>query len=176
MDIIEFFRSEQKRLHRELYASVNGLTLDEWHYTLPGTGNHIAFILWHCVRTEDNILNLILRERPTLWHEEQWAARLQLPQKVQGTSMPTEEAHNLRLADPAHFLQYAQRVWQEFEGYLAGIDDGGKELSQRTVMVKPLGKMPAIQAIGIVCLSHLFSHLGEISLLLGAQGKQGSAI
>jgi hypothetical protein len=56
---------------------------------------------------------------------------------------------------------------------LAGITDGGAELSERIVTVKPLGEMPAIQTIGQVCISHLFIHLGEIALLRGTMGKQG---
>jgi len=173
MNIIDFFRIEQQRLHEELRASVRDLTVDEWHYTLGGTGNTIAYLLWHCVRTEDNILRFILQGRPTIWNEGQWDVRLGLPPRAQGTGMPTAEAQALRINDPALFLRYAEQVWQEFAAYLAGITDGGAELSARIVTVKPLGQLPAIQVIGQVCLTHLFTHYGEITQLLGAQGKRG---
>jgi hypothetical protein len=172
MDIIDFFRAEQKNLHAALRSSVSDLTPDEWHYTL-GNGNHIAFILWHCVRTEDNIMRFILQQRPPIWNEGNWHERLQLPPRVQGTGMATEEAHTLHLNDPALFMQYAEQVWRESEQYLASINDGGAALSQRMVMVKPLGEITALWAIGRVCITHLLTHLGEISLLRGAQGKQG---
>ena len=87
--------------------------------------------------------------------------------------MPTEEARAIRLVDPVLFMEYVEEVWREFEAYLAGITDGGAELSERIVTVKPLGDMPAIQTIGQVCISHLFIHYGEIVLLLGTMGKQG---
>jgi hypothetical protein len=173
MDIIDFYRREQKRLHEGLRSSVSGLTLDEWHYIIPGTGNHIAFLMWHCVRTEDNILRFILQGRPPLWNEEHWPERLQLPPRVQGTGMETAEAQSLHISDPALFMQYAEQVWREYEDYLASITDGGAELSERIVKVKPVGTLPALQAIGQICISHLFIHLGEITLLLGAQGKKG---
>jgi hypothetical protein len=70
-------------------------------------------------------------------------------------------------------LQYAEQVWQEFEEYLASVTDGGAELSERMVTVKPIGTIPAIIAIGRICITHLYTHLGEIAALLGAQGKQG---
>ena len=89
--------------------------------------------------------------------------------------MPTEEAQALQINNPALFLQYAEQVWQEFEEYFAGITDGGKELSERMVMVKPIGNIPAIMAIGQICITHLYSHSGEIALLLGTQGKKGMA-
>lgn len=173
MDIVDFFRIEQRRLHTELRARVQNLTVDEWHYIVPGMGNHIAFLLWHCVRTEDNILRFILQGRPPLWNEGNWHERLNLPPRIQGTGMATEEAHSLYIADPALFMQYVEEVWQEFEAYLAAIPDGGAELGKRIVKVKPLGEMSALQAIGQVCITHLFTHMGEIAVLLGAQGKKG---
>ncbi len=90
--------------------------------------------------------------------------------------MPTEEARAFHIADPALFMQYAEQVWRAYEDYLAGITDGGAELSARVVTVKPLGTMPAILTIGQVSISHLFTHYGEISLLRGALGKQGMTI
>jgi hypothetical protein len=173
MDIIDFYRLEQKRVHSWMRRSIHDLTPEEWNRTIEGTGNNIAFLFWHCVRTEDNILRFILQKRPTIWGDGNWHERLDLPSRVQGTGMLTEEARSFRIADPVIFMEYADEVWGEFEMYLAGITDGGAELSARMVTVKPLGEMPAIQTIGQVCISHLFIHLGEIALLLGTMGKQG---
>ncbi len=173
MNIIDFFITEQKRLHSWMRASVSDLTPEEWHYSGQGKSNSIAFLVWHCVRTEDNILRFILQRRPPLWNEGNWHERLSLPPRVQGTGMATEEARTLHIADPGLFMQYVEQVWQEFEQYLASISDGGAELSERIVTVRPLGNMPAIMAIGQVCITHCFIHLGEIATLLGELGKQG---
>ena len=173
MDIIEFFRHEQKRLHNWMRESVSDLTPDEWNATIEGRGNNIAFLMWHSVRTEDNILRFILQGRPTIWTEGNWHERLSLPPRVQGTGMPTEEARAFHIADPALFMQYTEEVWREFEEYLAAIKDGGAELSAKMVTVKPLGDMPAIMVIGQVCISPCFIHFGEIAYILGEQGKQG---
>ena len=120
-------------------------------------------------------MRFILQGRPPIWNEGNWAERFNLPPRVQGTGMAMEEAQALRINDPALFLQYAEQVWQEFEEYLAGITDGGAELSERMVLVKPIGTIPAIMAIGQICLTHLYTHQGEIAGLLGAQGKKGMA-
>lgn len=176
MDIIDFFRHEQKRLHAWMREAVSDLTPDEWNTVPAGNGNSIAFLLWHSVRTEDNILRYILQGRAPLWNEGGWHERLNLPARVQGTGMSTEEAQTFRINDPELFLVYAEEVWSEYEAYLAGITDGGAELSARMVTVKPLGEMPAILTIGQVCLSHLFTHYGEISLIRGQFGKVGTSI
>jgi hypothetical protein len=173
MNTIDYFRIQQQQLHDSLRFAVKDLTTDEWHYRLPGTGNHIAFLLWHIVSTEDGALRFLLQGRSPLWQEGHWREQLGLPPRGQGTGMPSEDAHALRINDTALFLDYAEQVWREFEDYLASITDGGMSLSKRTVTVTARGKqMPALLMIGEVCLSHLFIHLGEIALLRGVLGKQ----
>ena len=176
MDIIDFFRHEQKRLHEWMRAAVSDLTTSEWNTLPAGNGNTIAFLFWHAVRTEDNILRFILQGRAPIWNEGNWAERLHLPTRTQGTGMSSDDAHAIRMNDPELFLLYVEEVWSEYEAYLAGITDGGAELSARMVKVKPLGEMPAILAIGQVCITHLFTHYGEIALLLGQFEKQGMII
>lgn len=176
MDIIEFFCSEQKRLHAWMQEAVGDLTIEEWNTVPAGNGNSIAFLFWHAVRTEDNILRFILQGRPTIWNEGNWHERLSLPLRAQGTGMPTEEAQGFHVDDPDLLLAYARQVWHEFETYLAAITDGGAELSARKLMVKPLGEMPAIQVVGQVCITHLFSHYGEIALIRGQFNKRGMPI
>lgn len=176
MNTLDFLRHEQKRLHAWMREAVSDLTPDEWNAVPAGNGGSIAFLLWHSVRTEDNILRYILQGRNPLWNEGNWHERLGLPVRAQGTGMQTEEAQAFRINDPALFLTYAEAVWSEYEAYLAGITDGGAELSARMVTVKPLGEMPAILAIGQVCISHLFTHYGEISLLRGQFNKKGTPV
>lgn len=67
MDIIDFYRLEQKRVHNWMRRSISDLAPEEWNRTIEGIGNNIAFLVWHCVRTEDNILRFILQKRPTIW-------------------------------------------------------------------------------------------------------------
>jgi DinB superfamily len=173
VDIIDFYRLEQKRIHDWMRRGTGELTPEEWNHTIAGSGNNIAFLVWHCARTEDNILRVVLQGRPTIWGDEGWHERLELPLRAQGTGMATDEARAFRIADPALFMDYVEEVWREFETYLAGISDGGAELSERIVTVKPLGDFPAVRVIGQVCVSHLFMHYGEIALLRGTMGRQG---
>lgn len=176
MDIIDFYRTEQLRLHQWMRLAVSDLTLEEWNRVPAGTGNNIAFQAWHSVRTEDNILRFILQGRPPRWNEENWHERLKLPPRAQGTGMSTTEAQTLVLQDSALFMEYAEAVWSEYEAYLAGITDGGAALAARIVKVKPVGELSALQTIGQVTLSHLFTHYGEICLLRGLLNKEGALL
>jgi len=59
------------------------------------------------------------------------------------------------------------------DDYLATLDD---EALQQKTTVKPLGEMPVRNAIGDMCLTHGFTHLGEIQHLRGLQGLRGMAV
>lgn len=176
MTLIEFFQMELRRLHGLLDRAVVGLTPEQWH-AVPADcprANTIAFELWHYARTEDNIVRFILQERrPTVWMEGGWAERLGLPPVAQGTGMPAEDAQRLRIADLDGFRAYVQQVWQSTESFLGQADASALD---RTVIVRPLGEMPAMQALGQVCVSHGFSHYGEVELcrtLLGLESAGG---
>ena len=176
MTLLDFIRAELQRLHRLLDAAVADLDPEQWH-SVPGgnpRANTLAFELWHYVRTEDNVVRFLLQSRrPTVWGEGGWAERLGLPPIAQGTGMPAEEAQRLRIPDTAAFRRYMQDVWRSSEAYLETLDDA--RLAE-TVLVRPLGEMPVGRALGQVCVSHGFSHYGEIELartLLGLPSVGG---
>ncbi len=172
----EFIHAELRRLHRGLERSLTDLTPEQLH-ALPGghpKANTIAWGLWHYTRTEDNVVRWVLQDRrPPVWTEGGYAERLGLPPVAQGTGMSTEEAHALRIKDVALFQEYMQKVWASTDEFVAGASEAALE---RTVVVKPLGEMTAIRALGQVALSHGMTHLGEIELartLVGAGPLSG---
>jgi len=93
------------RLYSQYDRALSPLTDAQWHFIPEAKGNSIAFIAWHCFRTEDNIIRWIFQDRrPTVWMEGGWAEKLDLPPVTQGIGMSTEEAHALRIKDTAAFL------------------------------------------------------------------------
>jgi hypothetical protein len=177
MTLVEFIKAELSRLHTMLDHGVADLTPEQWHAVPGGSGgraNHIAFEMWHYARTEDNIVRFILQNRrPTVWMEGGWAERLGLPPVAQGTGMTTDDAQAMRIADLDAFKQYVQDVWASTNEWLSNPDSSTFD---RPVQVKPLGEMPAIRALGQVCMTHGFTHLGELELcrtLLGLKPAIG---
>ncbi|GHO44279.1 DinB family protein [Ktedonospora formicarum] len=170
-NVIDFYQQEQRRIHGELREAVEKLSFNEWHFLPSNNSKHIAFIFLHSVRTEDNVLRFILQGRPPIWDAEKWFTRLNLPERLQGNEATPTDARRITIKDPSLLLQYAERVWQHSEAYLASITDGGLAQAERIITVHPLGNIPALQVIGQVCISNMFKHLGEINMLLNAQGK-----
>lgn len=165
MTLVEFIQAELHRLHAMLGAATRDLTPDQWH-AIPGDNpraNHIAFEMWHYARTEDNIVRFILQNRrPTVWMEGGWAERLGLPPVAQGTGTSPADAQAMRINDLSAFGQYVKHVYASTDAWLANPDESTFDT---LVQVKPLGEMPAIRALGQVCMSHGFTHLGEIELI-----------
>jgi hypothetical protein len=170
---IDFIRSTLRQLHNAYDEAVSDLTEEQLHWRANDHGVPIAFLLWHYVRTEDNIIQFVLQRKRTVWLEGGWDRKFGLDAIAQGTGMSLQEAQSLRLNSKASFQGYMKEVWRNTDAFLEDKDDSF--LEQRT-LVKPLGEMPILNAVGNMCLTHGFTHLGEIQHLRGLQGLRGMAI
>ena len=88
--------------------------------------------------------------------------------------MSTAEAQALRIKDLALFRDYQAKVWASTDEFLARPDRDA--MLGKVITVKPLGEMPAIVALGTVCLTHGMTHFGEMELartLVGASTAAG---
>ena len=173
MSTIEFIRASLRQMHGAYNDAIADLSLEQIHWRANDNGLPIAFILWHYVRTEDNVIRFVLQRRPTVWLEGGWDQKFGLDRIAQGTGMSLQEAQSLRIGSKEAFQEYIRAVWQATQEFLADKDDA---YLQQTTTVKPLGEMPILNAIGNMCLTHGFTHLGEIQHLRGLQGLRGMAI
>ncbi|MHB8574540.1 MAG: DinB family protein [Dehalococcoidia bacterium] len=173
MDATAFIRGQMSGLHR-LYDHVTADLSDEQlhHVARPGV-QPIAFCLWHYVRTEDNIIRFVIQRRPTVWMEEGWDARLGLDSRSQGTGMSDDDASNFRIGSLSDFRAYMTRVWAATDEYLGALSPADTD---RSVTIKPVGEMPLLQALGGMCLTHGYRHLGEIEYARGLVGLKGATI
>lgn len=169
---VEFIHAEIGRLHKMLDATIAGLSPAQLHTVPAGhpEANTLAWGLFHCVRTEDNVVRFVLQDRrKPVWTEGGYAERLGLPPVAQGTGMTTADAHALRIADADLFREYMSRVWASTEDLFASAASG---FFDKVVTVKPLGDMPAYRALGQIVLTHGAMHVGQMELvrtLVGAK-------
>ncbi len=173
MSVKDFLRDCLRDMHRAYEDMLQDLTPEQLHWTANERGVHIAFVAWHVVRTEDNIVNFVLQRRPTVWLEGGYDQKFGLDRVHQGTGWSLEQARALRLPSAQEFLEYARQVWRSVDEFLAGIDE---DYLEQTVTIKPLGDMKVRNAIGNVCMTHGFTHLGEIQHLRGLMGLRGAAV
>jgi hypothetical protein len=173
MSTTDFIRSSLKQMHSTYDDAIADLTPDQLVWRANDNGCSISFVLWHYVRTEDNIIQFVLQRKPTVWMEGKWDEKFGLHPTAQGTGMTLEQAQALKLEPKGDFQKYMQEVWKATDAFLADKDDAF--LAQKTT-VKPLGEMAIQNAIGNMCLTHGFTHLGEIQHIRGLMGLKGMAV
>jgi DinB superfamily len=165
MTAVDFIRVEVGRLHTMLDGTLSEISAEQLHTVPAGNpcANTLAWGLFHCVRTEDNIVRFVLQDRrPPVWTEGGYAERLGLPPVAQGTGMSTADAQALRLKDIDLFREYMQQVWKSTKDLFATAAPG---FFDKSVTIKPLGEMPAFRAIGQVVVSHGLMHVGQMELI-----------
>lgn len=174
MTLRESLGQDLRRLHGLFDKATEDLSVEEWNATPVASSISIGWILWHYARTEDNVIRFLLQNRrPTVWMEGGYADALQLPPVAQGTGMTLEDAQALRIVDTDRFRQYMAEVWASTDDYLQNPDE---EALEQIITVRPLGDMPAIRAVGQVCVTHGFGHAGHIDLLRATMDKSGLGI
>jgi hypothetical protein len=172
MTAVEFIHAELKRLHGLLDRTTTDISEEQLHQVPAGhpAANTIAWGLFHVVRTEDNVVRFVLQNRRSpVWTEGGYAERLGLPPVAQGTGMSAADAQALRIKDLALFREYMQRVWASTDELFVSAAPG---FFDRVVTIKPIGDMPALMAVGQICLSHGLMHAGQMELartLVGAR-------
>ena len=93
MSTTEFIRSSLKQMHNTYDDAIADLTTDQLHWRANEKGCPVSFILWHYVRTEDNIVQFILQDRkPTVWVDGPYQERWGLEKVTQGTAATAEES------------------------------------------------------------------------------------
>jgi len=173
LDAISFIRGQMTGLHRLFDHVTEDLTDAQLHHVARPGVQPIAFCLWHYVRTEDNIIRFVIQRRPTVWMEGGWDARLGLDSRSQGTGMSDEDASNFRISSLPDFRRYMTGVWAATDEYLAAVAPADID---KPVTIKPVGEMSLLQALGGMCLTHGYRHLGEIEYARGIVGLKGATI
>ena len=173
MSTIDYFRSAVKEMHKNYFEAIKDLTGEQLHFRPLNKGNHIAFMIWHYVRTEDMVLNFLLQKKTPVWNAEGWDKKLGMDPRAQGTGMTDEQAAAIKIQDMGEFSKYMESAFKSTETYLDGVKD--EDLDQ-VHDLPVLGKRSLYQLIGGTILQHGASHMGEIYYVKGVQGLKGSPV
>ncbi|MGK2966737.1 MAG: DinB family protein [Tepidiformaceae bacterium] len=160
--------------HRLLTRAVEEMTAEQFNFRPREGGVSAFFSLWHCVRTEDNIVNFVIQRRNTVWLDGGYDEAFGLPRTSQGTLMTEAEANAVTIADVERWSEYQRKVWDATDDYVASLSP--EDLTSITVRIKPVGEMALWNGLFDMCLTHNFRHAGEIEHVRGIQGLGGLTI
>ncbi len=170
----ELLRTSLRSMHNLLDKAVEGMTAEQFNFRPQEGGVTAFFSLWHYVRTEDNIIQWVTQQKPTVWLEGAYDTHFGLPRTSQGTGMTEEQARAVVIQDVPSWLKYQSEVWASTDAYLSNMSP--EEFDTRTVTIKPLGPMSLWDGIYGIGLSHGYRHVGEIEYVRGVQGLGGLTI
>jgi len=173
MGALDFIRRSAKNLHNDFREALKDLNNQQLHFRPLGKGNHIAFVLWHLVRTEDSVVRFLLQKKAPVWNAEGWDKKFGMDPRAQGTGMTADQAAAIRIQSLPDFLNYMENVFKANEAYLDALKETDLD---RVEEFQFLGKQSYGQVIGGVILQHGSEHLGEIRYVKGLQGLKGSPI
>ena len=139
----------------ELYVDVaEGLDDETLHHRPGGTGNPIAWLLWHTARVQDDHV-AHLADAPQVWAE--WQGRFGLPNGTDdiGYGHSSEQVDAIRIADPQLLVDYHHEVTLATARYLQTVDEREleREVDQRWDPPVTAGQR-LVSIIGD-CLQHL---------------------
>ena len=165
MNGIEFVRTMVSEFHTSIVNDVKDLTPEHLSWKPAPGANPIGFLFWHYMRTEDNIVQGLLK-KPSVWEAEKWHEKLGMKASDQGTGFKEPDVDEAAALPLSIVLEYAERVITATDNYLLSIDDDG--LDYALDPEKPHRNVGMM--IRNFILAHGWWHLGEIKYLKGMQG------
>lgn len=139
----------------ELYDGIaEGVDDDALHHRPGGSGNSVAWLLWHLARVQDDHV-AHLAQQPQVW--EQWQERLGLPNGTDdiGYGHTSEQVDAIRITDPQLLVDYHHEVTLATARYLETVDEAelDREVDQR--WDPPVTAGQRLVSILGDCLQHL---------------------
>jgi hypothetical protein len=156
---------------RELYVDVaQDLDVEAAHRRPEGTGNHIAWLLWHTARVQDDHL-AGLTEGVQAWHDG-WTRRLDLPLQREdlGYGHTSQQVDAVRIAHLDTLVDYHEAVHRLTLSYLR--DLSAHELDR---VVDRRWDPPVTAGVRLVSMvGDCTQHLGQAAYVKGLPSVSGS--
>jgi uncharacterized damage-inducible protein DinB len=163
MDSRELLVDQFERI-RELYVDLgDGLDVETAHRRPGGTGNPIAWLLWHTVRVQDDHLAGVSGAQQA-WHDG-WAERFDLPFDRQdiGYGHSSHDVDRVRIERLEDLVEYHEVVHRLTLEYLERVD--ADELDR---VVDRHWNPPVTAGVRLVSLiGDCLQHLGQAAYVRG---------
>ncbi|MEX0683771.1 MAG: DinB family protein [Dehalococcoidia bacterium] len=191
MDLREYIKGQHGGIRTIFQTSIlSGLTPDQLTQRPSPYANSIAWLAWHCARTEDVAMNTVVRGVDQVFASSGWGEKLGVALSDIGTSMGDEEAAQfMQQVDAPAVLDYWAAVQAETRNWLKTADvsrlEDVPDLTARLKAAPPAlapgagwvqslwsGK-PVAFFVNWVAIGHEYVHLGEMTTTRSALGLRG---
>jgi hypothetical protein len=144
---------------------VDGLSVEELLWRPDADANHIAWLVWHLARQQDDQVTQLAGADSSVWIGDGWVERFGLPYPpdAHGWSMSSKDVGRFTVADPELFAGYHGAVHDRTAVYVEGLDAAayGRVVDRRW-------KPPVTVGVRIVSvLDDAAKHLGQAEYVRG---------
>lgn len=175
---IDFCRQNLAFVHDVIRVPCQDLTPEQLHWQPENHDSTIMFVLWHAIRSEDELVHGLIARKPTVFSAGGWAERLPVAKTgitPFGTGLDREGIAAIRLELPA-LLDYTAAVRDSVIAYVESLtDEEAMEPVPLPFFKEPFGfdSLSRIEALNFFCVGHIFEHQGEVFFLRGLMGLKG---
>ncbi|MFC0844479.1 DUF664 domain-containing protein [Streptomyces noboritoensis] len=156
------------RIRETVAEAVEGLSTEELAFRVDGSGNSIAWLVWHLTRIQDDhIADAAGLEQ--VWTGQGWARRFGLPLADADTGYGHTSAQVASISASAEQLTgYHDAVHAQTVAYLAGLD--GKALAR---VVDTSWNPPVTLAVRLISVvSDDLQHAGQAAFVRGVLSRR----
>ena len=159
-----------------------GLSEEQLHWQPDTNPNHITFAIWHAYRSEDELIHMLLMQKPSVFTRDGWAQRLPVAEPGNppfGTGLSREQIAQVHL--PIETLyEYADAVGAAVKAYAEGMSDEDGEqmipLPFFTDVYPMLDSASRAEVLTFFSIGHTAEHLGEVQYIKGLLGLTGAPL
>ncbi|MEO7803548.1 MAG: DinB family protein [Actinomycetota bacterium] len=186
MDVIKWISSQHRGVRFAYNTSVSNLVPFDKRLVRPGeVGNSIAWLVWHMARTEDFVINSVIRRTPQIFTA--WSDRLGGDYR-NGTGFSDDEVAGFDV-DAAVLDSYWEAVADETTAWLKDVDPA--TLEDVTDIDSAVEGLPSLTGhldsamldiwrgrkasylLGAPIIAHGYMHVGEMIAIRGRLGIDG---
>lgn len=187
MDLIRWIRGQHRGVRRVFEHNIySALTADQIRERPDGVGNSVVWLMWHMARTEDAIVNAVIRERDQILLTDGWTEKLGVESTLIGTGLGEEEVEDIsKRIDVESVNEYWKTVSDQTSEFLKTTDAESLERipEWRIEAAPPIiagvenaaaASFWAGRSVGFLfggtIISHGYIHVGEMQSIVGRLG------
>jgi hypothetical protein len=156
------------RAHALVPQVLDGLSAEDRAFRPNGTGNSIAWLIWHLIRVEDAEIGEGLAAGRQVWRSEGWYERSGLPfdPAEHGYGQSSEQVDQCAGVDPELLIGYHEAVHERTVAFLREVDT--EELGR---VIDPNWDPPVtVGTRSVSVLADQLQHIGQAAYLRGLLG------
>ena len=165
MNTVDFIRESVSALNTTIIDDIKELTPEQIAWKPAPKANPIGFIFWHCMRAQDNTIQ-VYQEKPSIWEGEKWHEKLGMDAKASGQGFDQEQVDRVAAQPLTELIEYAEQVAKSSEDYLKSLSE--TELDRAPDPNRP--RRTIAVSLRAFVIAHGWWHIGEIKYLKGLQG------